>query len=40
MNLDSQIGALCKSVTFAIEDDLAEPLITGTAYQDRFIESI
>ena len=40
MDLDVQIGDLRKSVTFAVVDDLAVPLIIGTAYQDKFIESI
>ena len=40
MDLDVQIGDLRKSVTFAIVDDLAVPLILGMAYQDKFIESI
>ena len=35
-----QIGDLRKSMTFAIVDDLAVPLIIGTAYQDKFIEFI
>ena len=35
-----QIGYLRKSVTSAIMEDLTVPLIVGTAYQDRFIESI
>ena len=40
MNLNLQIGDLRKSMTFAIVDDLAVPLIVRTAYQDRFIEAI
>ena len=40
MDLDIQIGDLSKSITFAIVDDPALPLIIGTAYQDKFIESV
>ena len=39
MDLDIQIRDLRRSVTFAIVDDVAVPLIIGTAYQDKFIES-
>ena len=40
MDLDLQIGDLRKSITFAIVDDLAVSLLMGTAYQDRFIDTI
>ena len=40
LNLDLQIGDLKRSVTFAIVDNLAVPLIVGTAYQDKFSEAI
>ena len=40
MNLDVHIGDLRQSVKFAIVSDLAEPLIIGTAYQEKFIEFI
>ena len=40
MDFDLKIGDLRKSIIFAIVDDLAMPLIIGTAYQDKFIESI
>ena len=40
MDLDLVIGDLRKSVTLAIVDDLAVPLIVGTAFQDKYIESI
>ena len=40
MDLNLQIGDLRKSVTFAIVDGLSVPLIIGTAYQEKLIESI
>ena len=40
MNLDVQVGDLRKSVTFAIVDDLAVPLIIGKIYQNKFMKSI
>ena len=35
VDLDVEIGGLRESVTFAIVDDLAVPLIIGTVYQDK-----
>ena len=40
IDLYIQIVDLRKSIAFAIVDDLAVPLIIGTAYQDTYIESI
>ena len=37
---DLQMGDLRKSITLAIVDDLAVPLITGATWQDQYIESI
>ena len=39
VDLDLQIGDLRKSVTFAVVDDQAVPLIIRTAYQDKYIEA-
>ena len=40
LDLNLQIGNLRKSITFAFVDNPAVPLIVGTAYQDKYIESI
>ena len=40
IDLDLQTSYLCKSVIFAIVNDIAIPLIVGTAYEKKFIGSI
>ena len=40
LDLDLQIGDLRKSITLAIVDHLAVPLIFTTAYKEKYIESI